>query len=286
MIDYIPTASTRHPLTLVHGLGRAAHGGDTREATPNAPTSDGYARSAELEEEGGSGRRGSVTPLANLLRQEAAPASKTSTVRPAATNGGAKVWQSSLANAQPLGGDHIKSYGKSLMRNKNALLQGLKEAGANPALTNVVMGVAMQETNEMRVGQRDSSKDNKTDGSKNYSPLNINEDMIRRIYGDKADGVLSVMNGNDDAASLKAAARFFKDATQRWGIDKTLVFLRSGSGAFNNYNPDEGYKPGYLESDKTTREYFDHVARIVKNLQNDPKLLRDGRRVEIDTTHK
>lgn len=171
---------------------------------------------------------------------------------------------------------------QGLAQNKASLLKGLDDAGADADTKRMVMACAMQETTHMSVNQRDSKKDHNPK-SKNYSALNINGDMIDQLYGRNGGAIKNVLNGRDNDASLRAAAKVMTDASRRWGKDKTLMFLRSGSAPFQGGRADNAVHGGAYSG--KTSEYFRNVGRIASTLRSDPSLMINSKRIEIATSY-
>lgn len=214
-------------------------------------------------------------------RESSNGAQRAPDVRPldGGASGGSALWNS-VKNGRSI--SNISSFGSSLAQNKQSLMKGLDQAGADAETKKMVMSVAMQETQHMSVGERDNKKDGDAK-SKNFSALNINGDMIDQLYGKNGGTLKNVLNGRDNDASLKAAAKVMTDATKRWGKDKTLMFLRQGSAPFVGNKADNALKGGAFNG--TAKEYFTNVGRISSTLSQNPALMTNDKRINIGTSY-
>lgn len=136
-------------------------------------------------------------------------------------------------------------------------------------------GLGMQETTHLDVNQRDKSKD-QTDAA-NATMLNMNYDMVRNGagYSGSREKFLDDLN-NHGEASLKTGLKLLitcfdnTNSSPPFGIIPTLNYHRGGYTGFIN--------PKLYGC----QEYRDAIATIYNKFNEDPDLLNDSRRVEID----
>jgi hypothetical protein len=159
-------------------------------------------------------------------------------------------------------------YGEVLRANKALLNQVFDNFGIGDERRALIIAMAMIETTQFLPVQRDTKKDNQTDGSANASIFNLSEDMLRRL-GHKGN-----IHALDPLGSLPAVVRLLNRAFDNWGVRRTLNFVRGGGKAFDDgYSHDAG---GYRNA----------VATILKFIDSDPSFLTDVRRVEANVKYQ
>jgi hypothetical protein len=82
--------------------------------------------------------------------------------------------------ARPLEPGHTTPLSAQAHRNQLALLHALQKLGASSQEIKAALSIQLTESSDCI--SRDRNKDGRTDGSRNYGPLNMNEDMLRRHW--------------------------------------------------------------------------------------------------------
>jgi len=173
------------------------------------------------------------------------------------------------------------SYGPELAHNKKEILASLDAAGATPDEKKMVLSMFMVETTNMQPGGRDASKDNNTNGSKNFSSLNMNESMLAGGFGNKKDGVKTYKSGVDlnDPANIGQAAVACLEGMRQHGAGAWLAGQRGGGPAATRHA--EGGTAVTGEKDKAMFEnFYSSVLTGMEAMKKDPSLMTDSRRVE------
>lgn len=129
----------------------------------------------------------------------------------------------------------------------------------------LLVAMAMIETNHMCPTERDATKDCNTDGSANVSIFNLSVDLVQ-CAGFEGD----VCCLNDD---LVQAVQVLAAAMQKWGVLPTLDFVRGGRTGFEDH-----VSYGCADYRRT-------VATVLARIDQDPALMTDDRRVEVDLVH-
>lgn len=160
----------------------------------------------------------------------------------------------------------LTNYGQPLVRGKAALHNGFRVCNTSLPHRALILSMGMIETNTLNTADRDRSKDNRTDGSANVSLFNLNVDMVVRL------GYRRPWDLNDPRR-IPDAVCLIQRAIRRWGLIRTLNYVRGGYTAFMD---GRSYGAGdYRRTVKTTLAAIDR----------DSRLMRDGRRVEIMLPH-
>lgn len=176
-------------------------------------------------------------------------------------------------------GSHNKSYGPELAANKQKILDGLDNA--SPPATDkekaLVMSMFMQETTHMTAAEGDRSKDANSNGSANFSALNMNTDMMKRVSTfDPA------VNLNDDA-NIGKAASLCLDGLREKGTMSWIAGHRGGGPASDRQDATgSAATPGDANSADYFKQYYDSVATDYQAILKDPTLLKNDMRVEND----
>jgi hypothetical protein len=158
----------------------------------------------------------------------------------------------------------VSNYGGGLQGNKARLAAAADSAGANMQEKALIIAIAMQETTYMRGSERDGSKDGTS--SANISILNMNIDMVQMLGYSRGDGG-AYLNSDE---RLSEAVSYLLKAFRTWGVERTLNFQRGGRNAFNDGT---SYGAG---------DYRNSIATIYNKIAQDPALISDGRRVEVN----
>lgn len=159
----------------------------------------------------------------------------------------------------------ISCYGRRLQANKAALAEACAAAGVSPELHALFVAMAMIETNHMCPTERDDTKDCNTDGSANVSIFNLSVDLVQCAGFEGSPCSL-----NED---LVSAVQALAGAIDKWGVMATLDFVRGGRTGFNDH-----VSYGCADYRRT-------VATVLQQIDRDPALLADDRRVEVELVH-
>jgi hypothetical protein len=163
-------------------------------------------------------------------------------------------------------GYYITDYGDELRRNKETINQAFEAKSISGQRRFIMMAMAMLETNTMTARDRDASKDG-SGGAKNVSLWNLNVDMLGRL------GYTGNFDALNDDANIPEVVGLMNKAFDKWGIERTLNFVRGGYSAFV-----DGKSYGAVE-------YRDVIKSITTAIVNAPSLMTDSRRVEIYLVH-
>lgn len=177
-----------------------------------------------------------------------------------------RYWSECLPNSPASLPYAINEYGFLLRYNKQRLVMVCRNAGVPPHLTALMVAMAMQETTTMSSDDRDATKDG--DGAAaNVSLFNLSIDLVRQV-----DPSVDPWSLNH-VSNLPVAVGIIKAGIDRWGIERFLNFVRGGRTAF-----EDGVSYG-------AANYRDGVATILRQIDLDPKLLDDDRRVDVCVPH-
>ncbi len=125
----------------------------------------------------------------------------------------------------------------------------------------------------MSLSQRD---DLKRGISENFSLLNLNVDMMKRV----------MPKGTKASNKFSFGLEVLRKAIGRWGIDCTLNFVRGGNKTFVDRT---SYLPQPYVFMIICRfiffRYRDAVATGYRQIEKDPSLMWDGRRVQMHVKH-
>lgn len=161
---------------------------------------------------------------------------------------------------------NLVSYGPELKANKAKLIAAMEKAGTCLKHRPLFMAMAMIETKHISIEQRDETKDNNTDGSANVSVFNLSHDIVQRL------GYTNPLKLNDEA-NLTDAIKIIQKGITRWGLTRFLNFVRGGYTAFQ-----DGVSYGAWD-------FRNAVATAVKVIRENPQLMTDDRRVEMQVDH-
>jgi hypothetical protein len=141
----------------------------------------------------------------------------------------------------------------------------------------LVMSMFMQETTHMKVTEGDRTKDSNTNGSANFSALNMNTDMMKRVSTfDPA------VNLNDDA-NIGKAASLCLDGLREKGTMSWIAGHRGGGPASERQDQTgSAVDPSKPEDAAYYKQFYDSVATDYKAIMKDPALLTNDVRVEND----
>ena len=180
-------------------------------------------------------------------------------------------------------GSHKTSYGPALVKNKLAINAALDHAGASFKEKALVMAMFMQETTHMEVSEGDRSKDHNTDGSANFSALNMNESMLKGNGTPDAPGLSTFdpsVNLNEQANIGKAAVLCLDGIRER-GPEAWIAGQRGGAPAAARQDKTGTAITGPKDHDYYT-EFYKSIATDYAAIVADPSLMINEMRVEND----
>ncbi len=154
----------------------------------------------------------------------------------------------------------LKWYGQEIANNKRVINRAFDACKISPARRALLMSMAFLETTHLKSEQRDASKDGRGDGSANLSLWNLSVDLV--MYVGYRDNPWLL---NKDPAR---AACVLNTAFDKFGIHRTLYFVRGGRTAF-----DDGKSFG-------AQRFVQVIASILKAVDANPSLMTDARRAE------
>jgi hypothetical protein len=161
----------------------------------------------------------------------------------------------------------INDYGFILRFNKQRLCMVTDAAGIPPHLKALMVAMAMQESTTMSSVDRDATKDGDGDAA-NVSLFNLSIDLVRHI-----DLAVDPWSLNQACNLPVVVVRLIQSGIRKWGIERFLNFVRGGCTAFN-----DGHNYG-------AAEYREGIATILRQIDRDPSLLTDDRRVDVCVPH-
>ena len=173
----------------------------------------------------------------------------------------------------------ISDYGDALRQNKQRILKHMQALNISAVELYTVMAIAMQETNHMDVGERDTSKDGQGDAA-NLSAFNMNLDMLKRV------GYIPGKSPDlNDPKNLEVAVDFLLRGIRHFTLNGFLAYHRGGWTSWNQFV--EGGQDGYHANDVyDVQGYINCFTTLVTVLGTDAKLFSDSRRVEVYCVHK
>lgn len=148
-------------------------------------------------------------------------------------------------------------------------LHAWKQAGGTQAECAITLAQLMQES--ANGTGYDHTKDDRTDGARNFSNLNLNEDMLDNFghmkelfQGDKAE-----LNTDAHIPTIALSALF---VLRNMGADRYLFFVRGGRSAYDQPNEDAHR---FAQSIKRvanaileTEEHFVDTVRLAHQIQH------------------
>ena len=158
----------------------------------------------------------------------------------------------------------IKDYGAKYGENKRGHVEALKRAGVSDVHIVLAVAIGMQETRTFDPNGGDHSKAGE---AANYSAFNINGGCM------KDAGIRYSMAFNTWGAVDEVAAAF-KKIVAFYGVDGFLNYHRGGATAWKDGHSYDA--AGYREA----------IASIVHYIDQQPSLLHDNRRVDMDTVYQ
>ncbi len=190
-------------------------------------------------------------------------------------------WHILLPNERATFPYRIVSYGSLLRSNKALLLQAFAVSNIRDERRALMMAMAMIETDHLSSGERDCTKDSRTDGSANASIFNLNEHMLREL------GYQGNIHSLDPLTALPQVVTLIDRAIGKtnWsitpnpgvsvsGVTAVLNFVRGGAAA---------YKDGVSYD---AANYRNAVATALKLISDDYSLMSDDRRIEMNVAHQ
>ncbi len=183
--------------------------------------------------------------------------------RPAATPaaGGTNYRQQLLPGVTANARVDLKWYGWKIAKNKKVINAAFDACKIVPARRALLMSMAFLETTLLTADQRDGSKDGRGDPhDDNVSLWNLSLDLV--MYVGYRDNPWLL---NSDPAK---AACVLNTAFDKFGIQRTLHFVRGGRTAFN-----DGRSFG-------AQRFVQVIASIMKAVDANPSLMTDKRRAE------
>jgi hypothetical protein len=166
-------------------------------------------------------------------------------------------------------------YGIALQKHKHALNHAFSKAHIPHSHHGLFMAMAMAETNTMTPGERDITKDKRSDGSENVTIFNLNVDLLKTYlqYPGNPQELSPLENLPEVLKLLELGIKYF--GGQEQGVLRLLHFVRGGRSGFFAPETPEFKIPQYLNG----------IATILRKLDQEPDLMKDPRRVEIDIEH-
>lgn len=177
----------------------------------------------------------------------------------------------SYPSAQITGEDSLRR------KNKDALLKATNSLGITDVKAKAFIFAAFGlETELMYYGngeaQRDTSKDHTTDGSKNYSPLNMNYDMLKNYVHYKGN-----FDSLNKIANIKECVKVLIQAVNKLGLGGFVNFHRGGRSGYEN--------PKKYEAKFKMQAFRVGLYNIMMKYMEDTSLFTDGRKVWSDIPH-
>lgn len=162
----------------------------------------------------------------------------------------------------------VQSYGTKLQRNKASLVAAFQcGTPTHCSMLSLMMAMAMVETTTLSVSDRDCSKDGSTNRSANCSLFNLSEDLLTHI------GFSGRFEDLNVASNLPMVVEQIKRGVRKLGVKGFLNFVRGGRTGFL-----DGVSYG-------VKEYRSTIATILSVMDQQPALLTDDRRVDINLQH-
>lgn len=181
-------------------------------------------------------------------------------------------WSDLLPNVNANISYNIQSYGYSIQSNKEFLSNACTTAQITYIYCVLMFAMAMQESNLMAASYHDDTKDQNTDGSRNFSMFNLNQSLIEFLgFGSMNNGKLS-LNDLNDPTNICVVLNLVQYGFLQLGVEGMLSFVRGG-------------KPGCLNSQYGVDLFLQAIATILSLIDKQPSLLYDNRRVDIDVFH-
>lgn len=178
-----------------------------------------------------------------------------------------RFWPETLADMPADRKYSIRSYGYAFQKNKQAIVSIADYAGATSNERAVIIAMAMIETTTLSADDRDRSKDTRTDGSANVSLFNLNVDLVLRL------GYAGDTRWLNSQAALPTAVGLILKGLRRMGVVPFLNYVRGGYTAWKDGKSYDAY--GYRNA----------IATMLRLIDEQPCLLYDDRRIDIDLKH-
>jgi hypothetical protein len=158
-------------------------------------------------------------------------------------------------------------------------MRTFERAGIREERRALMLAMAQIEAYLLEPKQIDHSKDDFPDKSENVSVFNLNEDMLIEL-GYRLDASANekkyrelIRELNNDGA-LPMVVGLLNQAFDKWGVVKTLCFVRGGRKAFKDGKSYDAHN------------YLKAVATSLRLMDEDPGWLVDDRRIEMTVVHQ
>ena len=203
-------------LAWVLGLFGAPQG--NAQAAPSAPAATAKSsapRALEIPSAQGTSAPPSKALVTNFEGSPAAPKPGGESVTPPATS-----------DALPAGfNPSNENSNTTLGKNQRALLDALTKKGATDEEKKLALSIQLVESNDGIT--HDATKDGRTDGARNFSPLNMNEQMLRE---NGVTGDLTRLNNPQSSSQWNDVAGAFLSSLRKEGKADFIHHLRDGYG--------------------------------------------------------
>lgn len=179
-----------------------------------------------------------------------------------------------------------EGYGERLRQNKAVINRAFDDLKIIRERRVLFMAMAMAETNTMSPGERDWTKDGTTDGSINYSVLNINASFANAVGGYSLGMPVSTdMTPLLYEYYIVLMIEILNKAVDKWGVLPTLGFHRGGETTFTSVRPGVMDLADWERGRGYIKTYFASIKTIMLGIERIHSLMNDHRRVNIDVEH-
>jgi hypothetical protein len=167
-------------------------------------------------------------------------------------------------------------YYQNLPQRKAFFLNVFKHCGISRERQALMLSMALIEASALSEKQIDHGKDDKKDFSFNVSLFNLNGDMLQQLgfrsQVKDSKALRDFAEPLNKDGYLWMAVGFLNKAFDKWGVIKTLYFVRGGRDTF-------------VDGESFLAErYMQAVATSLRLMDEDPKWLVDDRRYNMDVT--
>jgi len=157
---------------------------------------------------------------------------------------------------------------------KTALNNAISANGVNNAKTrSLIQALFGAESQTMYDASGNAQRDTSKDGTSamNYSPLNMNQAMLKKI---KFNGNPAMLNS---ASNINLTVATLLTAIQKLGLNGFMNFQRGGGSAYAN--------PSKYQAKYKIPQYLNGIYNMMVQFQKDPTLWTDGRKVWANIPH-
>jgi hypothetical protein len=187
-----------------------------------------------------------------------------------------KPLQNQLHGVSPFFPGKVGNY-QNLSLRKAFFVNVFKNCGISRERQALMLSMALIENATLDEKKIDHSKDDKNDFSFNVSLFNLNGDMLQQLgfrsQIKDAKALREFAEPLNKYGNLWMAVGFLNKAFDKWGVIRTLYFIRGGRDAFVD---GESYLP---------EPYMQAVATSLRLMDEDPKWLADDRRYNMVVPH-